>query len=317
MADDTPTTIRLIDGTGQPVDFNATTNVAQDFTLQSTPRTNGAIVSAGNPMPVVDASVATGTGVSGSGISFPAGGSGILGWLSGIYQRLLGTLAVADSAGNTLLTTISGNTTGLATASAQTTGNTSLATVATNTTGLATASAQTTGNGSLATIATNTSGSATASAQATGNTSLATIVTNTTGLATASGQTTGNGSAATTATNTGTIAGAVSGGKMQIQATVPTLAYSAPTTGTAGTSSGTLIAAGAFTRILTIATLPASTTNVWLNPAGGASVVGQGHLVGAGGGSWTYGTAASPMPTTLITAITDGGGGQTVTITGG
>lgn len=69
---------------------------------------------------------------------------------------------------------------GVALASLQTAGNTTLTTIATNTTGLATATAQTTGNGTLASIL---SGMTTATLQAITNSSLATIVTNTTALA--------------------------------------------------------------------------------------------------------------------------------------
>lgn len=44
------------------------------------------------------ATIATAQGVSGTGITFPAGGSGILGWLSGIYNRLAGVVLAAGSA---------------------------------------------------------------------------------------------------------------------------------------------------------------------------------------------------------------------------
>jgi hypothetical protein len=51
----------------------------------------------------------TAQGTAGSGITQPTGGGGILGWLSGIYRALTGTLAVTDSnsaafQGSTLIT---------------------------------------------------------------------------------------------------------------------------------------------------------------------------------------------------------------------
>lgn len=44
------------------------------------------------------ATIATAQGAGGTGISQPSGGSGILGWLSGIYNALAGTLTVAIGA---------------------------------------------------------------------------------------------------------------------------------------------------------------------------------------------------------------------------
>lgn len=45
------------------------------------------------------ATLATAQGASGSGITQPTGGSGILGWLSGIYKAITGTLTVAGTVG--------------------------------------------------------------------------------------------------------------------------------------------------------------------------------------------------------------------------
>ena len=73
------------------------------------------------------------------------------------------------------------------------------------------------------------------------------------------------------------------------------------------TASTTIVAANTCSRVLTIWTAPGSTGNVWLNPAGGAAVVGQGALISQGGGSFTF----DPVPTAAITAISDNG---TVTI---
>ncbi len=50
---DTPSTVTLIDGTGQQVTFLATTNGTGQKTIQSTPRVGDAPVDAENPMPVL------------------------------------------------------------------------------------------------------------------------------------------------------------------------------------------------------------------------------------------------------------------------
>jgi hypothetical protein len=99
--------------------------------------------------------------------------------------------------------------------------------------------------------------------------------------------------------------------------TAASLAYTTSSSGIAGVASGPLIAAGQFNRTVTMTTLPASVTNVWLNPTGGPAVIGTGHCVFAGGGSFTYGTLQYPMPTAAISAITDGGAAQSVAIAGG
>ena len=95
------------------------------------------------------------------------------------------------------------------------------------------------------------------------------------------------------------------------------LTYSGAASATAGTSSATLIAAGAYTRILTICTLPTSSSNVWVRADGGTAASGTGLPIYAGGGCTTFGTQAQPMPTAAITAITDGTASQTVTLAGG
>ena len=43
------------------------------------------------------ATIATAQGAGGTGISQPTGGSGLLGWLSGIYNKLVTTIAVTQS----------------------------------------------------------------------------------------------------------------------------------------------------------------------------------------------------------------------------
>ena len=101
-----------------------------------------------------------------------------------------------------------------------------------------------------------------------------------------------------------------------ISASATPLAYATSGSSSVGTTSGTLAAAGAYTKALQICTLPASTTNVWLNVKGGAAVVSAGVPVWAAGGCVAFG-GTLPIPTTAITAITDGGTSQTVTLAGG
>jgi hypothetical protein len=95
------------------------------------------------------------------------------------------------------------------------------------------------------------------------------------------------------------------------------VAYSGPTSASVGTSSGTLITAAAYTRAVQICTLPTSTSNVWLRLDGGTAAPNVGVPVWGGGGCTSIGTPALPMPTGNITAITDGGSSQTVTLAGG
>lgn len=113
--------------------------------------------------------IVTNQGTSATGITQPTGGAGILGWLSGIFNKLNTSIAITVAS----LPLPSG----ASTSALQTTGNTSLSTIATNTTSIATSALQTTGNTSLATIATNSGTQATAANQTTGNTSLSTIAT--------------------------------------------------------------------------------------------------------------------------------------------
>jgi len=95
------------------------------------------------------------------------------------------------------------------------------------------------------------------------------------------------------------------------------LAYSGSASASVATTSGTLVIAGAYTRALQICTLPTSTTNVWLNVTGGAAAASAGVPIYAGGGCASFGGPALPLPTGAITAITDGGVAQTVTLAGG
>ena len=95
------------------------------------------------------------------------------------------------------------------------------------------------------------------------------------------------------------------------------LTYTASTSASVATASGTLVTAGLYTRALQICTLPTSTTNVWLNVTGGAAAVSTGVLVYGGGGCVSFGGIAFPVPTAAITAITDSGSTQTVILAGG
>lgn len=95
------------------------------------------------------------------------------------------------------------------------------------------------------------------------------------------------------------------------------MAYGGSASATVGTSSGTLFAAGAYARAVLVCTLPSSTANVWLRLDGGTAAAATGVPVFAGGGCTTIGTAALPLPTGAVTAITDGASPQTVTLAGG
>lgn len=95
------------------------------------------------------------------------------------------------------------------------------------------------------------------------------------------------------------------------------LAYTASTSASVATTSGTLVTAAQYKRALQICTLPTSTTNVWLNVTGAAAVVSTGVLVYGGGGCVNFGNIGFPIPTAAITAITDSGSTQTVILAGG
>ena len=97
----------------------------------------------------------------------------------------------------------------------------------------------------------------------------------------------------------------------------PTLAYGASTSVSVGITSGVIITAATYSTALMLCTLPASTSNVWLNLTGGAAVVGKGTPIAAGGGCATFGPGDQPVPTAAITAITDSGSPQSITLSGG
>jgi hypothetical protein len=102
-----------------------------------------------------------------------------------------------------------------------------------------------------------------------------------------------------------------------ITASTPPLSYSTSGALSVGTTSGVLITGGTYTKSLLICALQNSTANVWLNVVGGTAVAAQGIELGAGGGCALFGSTALPVPTANITAITDGGSAQTVTVSGG
>jgi hypothetical protein len=93
--------------------------------------------------------------------------------------------------------------------------------------------------------------------------------------------------------------------------------YPQSTTIAVGTSSGLLFQPQSASRIIQICTQATSTADVWLNPTGGAAVVGSGVPVWAGGGCTNFGTVALPMPNaqTAITAISVSA--QSVSLVGG
>lgn len=97
----------------------------------------------------------------------------------------------------------------------------------------------------------------------------------------------------------------------------PPLTYSPIVSGTVGTTSNVLVPSGTFTTTFTIQTQPGSTGNIWMRPDGSVAVSGAGPYVFAGGGSYTFGTAAVPLPTADLTAVTDAGVAQKVSISGG
>ena len=95
------------------------------------------------------------------------------------------------------------------------------------------------------------------------------------------------------------------------------LHYSLSGSVTAGTSSGQIIAAGAYS-FVKICTLFSSTANAWLNLAGGTAVPNAGLGIPAGGGCKPLGAPDTPMPSdTAINAVTDGPVAQPLTVTGG
>lgn len=104
MADDSSTT--LVGSAATAATFDATTDGGGNRTLQSTPRTNGAIVSATNPLPTrtpdgMDAAEGTTTDTA-----WVSGAGTVISILKGIFGRLAGllTINVTQIAGSAIQT---------------------------------------------------------------------------------------------------------------------------------------------------------------------------------------------------------------------
>jgi hypothetical protein len=107
------------------------------------------------------------------------------------------------------------------------------------------------------------------------------------------------------------------GSTQTVNVTASTMSYATSGTASVGTSSGTLVTSGTYSTNLLICTLPGSTTHVWLNLTGGTAVVNSGAEVPENGGCFPFTTGGMHIPSSNITAITDSGSAQTVTVNGG
>jgi hypothetical protein len=177
----------------------------------SLPLPSGAAIETGNLATIAstNTTVANAQGTSATGVNQLSGGAGILGWLSGIYSKLSGTIAV------------SATSLPLPTGAAQETGG-NLATTATNTTAISSATGTTAdaayaGSGSSSVIAalkgiySAIKGTISIRALTSGTDSVTTVPSGTqaisaTALPLPSGAATETGNLATIATNTGTVA---------------------------------------------------------------------------------------------------------------
>jgi hypothetical protein len=95
------------------------------------------------------------------------------------------------------------------------------------------------------------------------------------------------------------------------------LAYSASTSATVATSSGTLFAAATYSRVVKLCTKLTDTATVWLSLTGGTAAANSGLPIWGGGQCRTLGTVETPMPSSAVTAITDGVSSQTLLVSGG
>lgn len=257
--------------------------------------------------------IASGQGAGGSGIVQPSGGSGVQGWLSGIYNAVVSALTV-----KTPDTRSTGNLVASGTLNAALTVqlNNGQGVVAYTISGL-------TASGATLTSEYSNDGTTWSSHNVIGNPFTSTITTDGQYRVNGGGHVavrlrvsvigTGN---VTISYNASSQSSLIDMGAT-VPTLVPTLSYTSPDTFSVQTTSSTLAAAAAYKTSLTIATLPASTTNVWLNVRGAAAVVGAGYFVPGGGGSVTFGGHGLPLPTAAITAITDSGSAQTVALAGG
>jgi hypothetical protein len=84
------------------------------------------------------------------------------------------------------------------------------------------------------------------------------------------------------------------------------LTYQAPQVATVAPSSTSIVTAGAFVSLIVLHLSSPANATVWLNPSGGAAVVGQGIPLIAGAPPVTFGTPSLPLPTAAITAISEG-----------
>lgn len=120
MADDTQTTIPIVNGNGTALNFLGTVNGASQYTFQSTPRVLGALVDFTNPMPTLSKPAPYTLSLPNVG-SVTTGGTAVLAFTSGqrnsggwIYNpggttgtAMLGIAEVGTASG----TVSSGNTT--------------------------------------------------------------------------------------------------------------------------------------------------------------------------------------------------------------
>ena len=277
-------------------------------------------------------------GTAGTGISQPTGGAGLTGWLSGVYKALTGILSIID-AFQAPVAVVWNSGTSVNTATTVTTSGYDTVLVTAVPTGTITAGSlifeANDGANWFSIRGTRTSGYNTdanfplaGSTQQCWQVSVAACTQFRIRLGTAI---TGTSSPGVTVTLIASSTPDVSNISVGFDpgSSLPAgtnaignvgtavLAYTTSGSGSAATTSGSLVTAGQFTRVLQIQTLPTSTTNVWLNITGGAATVNSGICVASGGGSVIFGGPALPMPTAAITAITDGTSAQTVLIVGG
>ena len=280
----------------------------------------------------------SGIGTAGTGISQPTGGAGLTGWLSGVYKALTGILSIID-AFQAPVAVVWNSGTSVNTATTVTTSGYDTVLVTAVPTGTITAGSlifeANDGANWFSIRGTRTSGYNTdanfplaGSTQQCWQVSVAACTQFRIRLGTAI---TGTSSPGVTVTLIASSTPDVSNISVGFDpgSSLPAgtnaignvgtavLAYTTSGSGSAATTSGSLVTAGQFTRVLQIQTLPTSTTNVWLNITGGAATVNSGICVASGGGSVIFGGPALPMPTAAITAITDGTSAQTVLIVGG
>jgi hypothetical protein len=95
------------------------------------------------------------------------------------------------------------------------------------------------------------------------------------------------------------------------------LRYKASVNQLVGVTSGILVEAGQYERVLHIQTLPGSTGRIYLRLDGSRSEPRTGLMIDANGGSISFGMHGLPMPHRAIHAVTDDEVPQEVLISGG